>query len=299
MGNTLTAVNPFKKIKIKKDSKILSIANELLGEIFSYLEVNNNFFLVSTIFYEPMIQNLKNREGKIHVPGDFKSINEAYNFIEKNQNVVFEDDKIVEKESSSESSVTNRLFHTIVLRPGQHLVEKSTDEYGFKVNYLNIECPVNIVGSPKVLDKRKIVVVGGFKITANGVHVEHLTICGSKYNGVYAWSSCTLADLMITDCGDFGVFANDSGAVLNCLNIIVSKCQKSGAVAYEEGRIIFRGKRTLITDNCLSGNSVFHGLTVFGTHSKIQIVKPLTKEAISKGNKGGRNWYGKIETIEE
>jgi hypothetical protein len=38
---------------------------------------------------------------------------------------------------------------------------------------------------------------------------------------------------------------------------------------------------------------------------KIQIVKPLTKEAISKGNKGGRNWGAdngaklyQIETIE-
>jgi hypothetical protein len=35
--------------------------------------------------------------------------------------------------------------------------------------------------------------------------------------------------------------------------------------------------------------------------SKIQIVKPLTKEAISKGNNRGKNWGGggKIETIEE
>jgi hypothetical protein len=48
-------------------------------------------------------------------------------------------------------------------------------------------------------------------------------------------------------------------------------------------------------------------LTAACRSSKIQIVKPLTKEAISKGNKGGGNWGAKyrgatldqIETIEE
>ena len=70
--------------------------------------------------------------------------------------------------------------------------------------------------------------------------------------------------------------------------------------------IILRGNRTLITDNCLSGDSLSYGLAVYGPSSKIQIVKPLSKEAISKGNKGGQNWGAnngaklkQIETIEE
>jgi hypothetical protein len=48
------------------------------------------------------------------------------------------------------------------------------------------------------------------------------------------------------------------------------------------------------------------GLNVSDPFSKIQIVKPLSKEAISKGNKGGGNWgarcgakLNQIETIEE
>jgi hypothetical protein len=47
------------------------------------------------------------------------------------------------------------------------------------------------------------------------------------------------------------------------------------------------------------------GLNVSDPFSKIQIVKPLSKEAISKGNKGGGggagDWggSGQIETIEE
>jgi hypothetical protein len=91
---------------------------------------------------------------------------------------------------------------------------------------------------------------------------------------------------------------------LNCTNIMVSKCIYSGVHAWDGGTIILRGNRTLITDNCVA--SLSYGLRVSGSSSKIKIVKPLTKEAISKGNKGGKNWgakYGatlkQIETIEE
>ena len=185
----------------------------------------------------------------LHVPEDYRTLNEGYKRIEQ-----------------SKGAVT-----TIVLGPGDHVVKGGT---------LHIQCPVNIVGSPKVLDKSKIVVVGGFYITANGVHVEHLTICHN----------------------DYGVIAYGSDVVLNCLNIMVSKCIYSGVPAWG-GTIILSGNRTLITDNCLSGDRYSHGLHVYGPSSKIQIVKPLTKEAISKGNKGGGNWhwagYGIIETIEE
>jgi ankyrin repeat protein/uncharacterized protein YoxC len=179
-----------------------------------------------------------------------------------------------------------------VLGPGDHVVKRSEDDK----NYLHIKCPVNIVGSPKVLDKSKIVVVGGFYITANGAHVEHLTIRHKKGYGVYGKSSCTLTDLMIDQCV-YGVFADGSDVVLNCTNIMVSKSIYSGVVAYDGGTIILRGNRTLITDNCLDGDSWHYGLDVSGPSSKIQIVSPLT--AISKGNKGGGNWggRGKIETI--
>ena len=210
----------------------------------------------------------------LHVPEDYRTINEAYARIEQ-----------------SKGAVT-----TIVLGPGDHVVKGGT---------LNIKCPVNIVGSRDVLDKSKIVVVGGFKITANGAHVEHLTIRHKNGNGVRGYSSCTLTDLMIVQC-EYGVYAYGSDVVLNCLNIMVSKCIYSGVYAQSGGTIILRGNRTLITDNCLDGDSYYYGLEVFGPSSKIQIVKPLTKEAISKGNKGGGDWgaggratLDQIETIEE
>ena len=215
----------------------------------------------------------------LHVPGDYRTLNEGYKRIEQ-----------------SKGAVT-----TIVLGPGDHVVEEDEDGE----NYLHIKCPVNIVGSPKVLDKSKIVVVGGFDIRANGAHVEHLTIRHEKGNGVSGYSSCTLTGLMIDQCDGCGVRAYGSDVVLNCLNIMVSKCIYSGVCACEGGTIILSGNRTLITDNCLRGDSDYYGLHVYGSSSKIKIVKPLTKEAISKGNKGLGDWgatHGatlkQIETIE-
>ena len=117
----------------------------------------------------------------MRVPEDCPTINEAYASIEQ----------------------SNGALTTIVLGPGDHVVEEDEDGE----NYLNIRCPVNIVGSRDVLDKSKIVVVGRFKITANGVHVEHLTIRHKKGTGVYGYSSCTLTDLMIDQCGGCGVYA--------------------------------------------------------------------------------------------
>ena len=78
-------------------------------------------------------------DSSIRVPKDCTSINEAYTRIEQ-----------------SKGALT-----TIVLGPGDHVVKGG--------GYLNIKCPVNIVGSRDVLDKSKIVVVGGFYITANGL----------------------------------------------------------------------------------------------------------------------------------
>ena len=114
----------------------------------------------------------------LHIPEDYRTLNEGYARIEQ-----------------SKGAVT-----TIVLGPGDHVVEGGS--------YLSInKCPVNIVGSRDVLDKSKIVVVGGFRITANGVHVEHLTIRHKKWHGVVGKSSCTLTDLMIDQCGQYGVKA--------------------------------------------------------------------------------------------
>ena len=71
-------------------------------------------------------------------------------------------------------------------------------------------------------------------------------------------------------------------------------------------RSFWRGRETSIYENCSGGVSYDYGLAVWGSSSKIQIVSPLTKESISKRNKGGGNWgathgatMNQIEIIEE
>jgi hypothetical protein len=204
----------------------------------------------------------------LHVPEDYRTLNEGYRRIEQSKGAV----------------------STIVLGQGDHVVEFDED----RMNYLRIKCPVTIVGSRDVLDKSNIVVVGGFIINANGVHVEHLTIRGSCRNGVFGFSfpfsSCTLNDLMIDQCGRSGVLAHGSSTLVRCHNITISKCLFNGVCASSGATVILDGSQTLISHNCLMEESDYYGLHVYGSSSKIQIVSPLTKQSISKGNKGGGNW---------
>jgi hypothetical protein len=161
----------------------------------SFCLTYRNYLLVSptcTTFQTDLAWSLENNLVLhcLHIPENYRTLNEGYKRIEQ-----------------SKGAVT-----TIVLGQGDHVVEESTDEY---VNYLHIKRPVNIVGSLDVLDKSNIVVVGGFSINIDenihgNVHVEHLTIRGSKYSGVRGNSSFTLNDLTIDQCGGFGVYAGGS-----------------------------------------------------------------------------------------
>ena len=164
---------------------------------------------------------------------------------------------------------------------------------------MNIKCPVNIVSSPDVLDKSKIVVEGGIFIyrSVNGnVHVEHLTIRGSESCGVEGWSSFTLNDLIIEQCGEDGVLAEGSSTIGRCCNVVISKCQMNGVCAMDGASIILEGSETSIYENCLYGQVDDYGLEVFGSSSKIQIVSPLTKEKVSKRN-GGEGIGGQLMVL--
>jgi hypothetical protein len=231
-----------------------------------------NYVLVSptcTMFQTDLAWSLENNLVLrcFHVPEDYRTLNEGVKRVEQ-----------------SKGAVT-----TIVLGQGEHVVEEDKNGY----NRLYIKCPVNIVGSPDVLDKSNIVVVGGLWIQGKNasnihgnVHVEHLTIRGLKNNGVRAYSSFTLNDLMIDQCGYTGVWAMGSSTLARCTNIKVNKCQYSGVLADEGATIILEGTETLIGNNCLKEWARSYGLKVYLVSSKIQIVSPLTKESISKGNGG-------------
>jgi hypothetical protein len=100
---------------------------------------------------------------------------------------------------------------------------------------------------------------------------------------------------MIDQSGYSGVVATGSSTLSRCINIRISKCHESGVSASEGATIIMDGSDTLIDGNGnwrdFLRNTRFHyGLKVWDPSSKIQIVSPLTKESISKGNVGNRNW---------
>jgi hypothetical protein len=103
-------------------------------------------------------------------------------------------------------------------------------------------------------------------------------------------SSFTLNDLMIDQCGEYGVCAYGSSTLAKCTNITVRQCKLSGVMAQNGGTIIIGGAKTSVHENCTEGETWDYGLKVFGPSSKIQIISPLTKESISERNKGGGDW---------
>jgi hypothetical protein len=205
----------------------------------------------------------------LYVPIDY-TLDEAYKIIENSKGAL----------------------RTIMLLKGTHVSILAV---------LRIKCPIKIVGAPNV-PTGDIIVKCGFRILCNGVHMEHLTI-RSESNGLLSIShSFTLNDLIIEECAGYGVIPGPL-ACATCSDITIRKCEKSGVLAFPHSLIILKGK-TSVYENCLGGSRRYYGLDTWGyPSSKIQIVKPLSKETIFKGNMGGGNWGllfdGQIETIEE
>jgi hypothetical protein len=151
---------------------------------------------------------------------------------------------------------------------------------------------MHIVGRPDV-PKEKIVVVGGiaFKRGIQGnCHLQHLTLRQAKDCGVEGYSSFTMEDVLVEQCG-FGVYADGTGVVARCTNVEVRQCGMSGVCASSGASITLIGTKTTVHHNCTTGNSYEYGLKVFGSSSAtIQLVSPLTKEQVSLDNGGGGNW---------
>jgi hypothetical protein len=189
---------------------------------------------------------------------------------------------------------------TIVLGQGEHLIDST---------YLNIYSAMHIVGDPGVA-KEEIVVVGGIsfeKGIQRNCHLQHLTLRQGKGNGVQGWSSFTMEDVLVEQCGRSGVVA--SGAytrvVGRCTNVEVRQCGRSGVLAHNGASITLIGAKTTVHHNCTRENSNNYGLDVSGCQpSTIQLVSPLTKKQVAIDNGGGGNWGAdggadhQIKTIE-
>ena len=105
------------------------------------------------------------------------------------------------------------------------------------------------------------------------------------------FSSFTMDDVLVEQCGFCGVTAMGTGVVGRCTNVEVRQCGESGMVASGGAFITLIGAKTTVHHNCTDGDSDFYGLKVFGSpDSTIQLISPLTKSIVSIDNGGGGNW---------
>jgi len=151
---------------------------------------------------------------------------------------------------------------------------------------------MNIVGDPGV-PKSEIMVVGGIHFKEGiqeNCHLQHLTLRQAKWNGVNGYSSFTMEDVLVDQCGYYGVVARGTGVVGRCTNVEVRQCGRSGVLADSGASITLIGAKTTVHHNCTTGYSGHYGLTVSYSSATIQLVSPLTKEQVSLDNGGGGNW---------
>ena len=199
--------------------------------------------------------------GVVRVPEDCQTLKEAVTRVEQDQRIT-----------------------TIILGQGEHQIDG---------DYLRIFSAMNIVGDPGV-PKNEIVVEGGiyFKEGIPGnCHLQHLTLRKAEECGVYAFSSFTMKDVLVEQCGYHGVWASGTGGVGRCTNMEVRKCGWGGVVAGKGWSITLIGTKTTVHHNCTIGNSWDYGLEVKDSSSStIQLVSPLAKEQVSLDNSGGGNW---------
>ena len=142
----------------------------------------------------------------LYVPEDCKTLTEAVQRVEHDSRIT-----------------------TIVVGEGNHVVEVFKNHGGTDCNRLVINSVMHIVGRPDV-PKEKIVVMGGiwFKEGIQGnCHLQHLALRQAKGSGVYGWSSFTMEDVLVEQCGGSGVWANGTGVVGRCTNVEVRQCGRS------------------------------------------------------------------------
>ena len=157
-----------------------------------------------------------------------------------------------------------------------------------------ISSAMSIVGRPDVMSKEKIVVAGGInfeKGIQGNCRLQHLTLRKAEESGVRGFSSFTMEDVVVEQCGRHGVFAYGTGVVGRCTNVEVRKCGGSGVGAIDGASITLVGAKTTVHHNCTKGGSDEYGLHVYiSASSTIQLVSPLTKEQVATDNSGGGNW---------
>ena len=164
---------------------------------------------------------------------------------------------------------------------------------------ITIQKPITIIGA----GREKTVLIGiGLVIRGNKsdgiVEIQDLTIKGGEGCGLFVCEGMKviMRGCTIEECGYQGVYADE--ADITCDDLQVVGCGWSGVCANSNSTITLSGHGTSIQGNGTKGHSDDYGLDANSSSSSIHLVPPLTKNQISKNNRGGRNWGGR-GTIEQ
>ena len=165
-------------------------------------------------------------------------------------------------------------------------------EHGGKERYVMVKKPLSIIGA----GCGKTILLGfGLEIRGNKsdgiVEIHDLTIKGSEWTAVSSGGmKVIMRGCAIEESEGCGVYADE--ADITCDDLQVIGCSNSGVYAYNNATITLSGHGTSIQGNGTKGNSDDYGLDAYDSDSFIHLVPPLSKEQISKNNRGGRNWGG-------
>jgi len=172
--------------------------------------------------------------------------------------------------------------------------------YGGEGEYIEVKKPLSMYGAGRGMTT----LVGvGLIIKGNKsdgiVEIEDLTIKGGERSGLKAYKGMNviMRGCSVEDCKWSGVVADE--ASLFCDDLQVVGYGQSGVLANPNSTITLSGQGTSIQGTGTWGNSDDYGLDAFSSSSKIELVRPLTKDQISTNNDGGGNGWGGKGTIEQ
>jgi hypothetical protein len=168
-------------------------------------------------------------------------------------------------------------------------------------DFVNINYPLMMIGAGqnKTFLDGYTLRIEGTKEEGKEVVVQDMTSSRAEYgllcqNGL----SFLCKDMTFTQCGSYGVFANNTnGRLIKC---VITQCWSCGIYCHKNALIELEGDQTKVDGNVESGYSSLYGLQTDDTSSIIHLLFPLTKESVSTNNLGGRNYGGggTIQTVD-
>jgi hypothetical protein len=193
-----------------------------------------------------------------------------------------------------DEAVTKGL-NNIHLMSGMHILKEestnreSTRERTQDIAYLEIKHPMTISGDGR---GKTFVEGGGFEILGEKdkkCTFMDMTIQKTEDVGLYAYDGMSFHCLRchFTQCNGTAVtVGNTKGRLTDCQ---ITQCMENGIVSTGSAVVEINGKETTIDHNCQNNDkdeSYHYGIEQCGQVAQIQILSPLTRDSISKNNKG-------------